>query len=241
MSAASRFWWVVGGIGVVALWTCSGSYAATTSGLVGPKEPEAGGPLLEYVESYLAYRHLLFPFEQWQNWTLALALLAIGLLAAGLSLGAQDGRAAIQEKLGALAVGSGALVAAVAQVAYLGAVERVFAVSAITFFDTGSLATMVDVATRIDDYVENLGFLMMAGGLIPLAWTDGARRDRARGFRAASWALAIALTATVAASFTETAVAVPILLLVGFAVAPAWMLIAARSSLDSPSDSMGRG
>lgn len=240
MSAASRFWWVVGGVGVVALWTSSGLYAATASGLVGTTEPEPGGPLPEYVESYLAYRRLLFPYEQWENWTLVLALLAIGLLAAGLSMGARDGGAAIPVRLGALALGSGALVAAVAQVTYLGAVERVFAVSAIAFFDTGSLATMVDVASRIDDYVENLGFLMMAAGLIPLAWTGGSRGDRSRGFRAASWALAIALAATVAASFTEAAVAVPILLVAGLAVAPAWMLIAAHS-LDSPSGSMSRG
>jgi hypothetical protein len=240
MSAAPRFWWAVGGVSVLALWASSSLYATTTLGLAGPKEPEAGGPLPDYVESYLAYRGLLFPFEQWQNWTLALALLGIGLIAAGLFLRSWDGGAAISARLGALAVGCGALVAAVAQVAYLGTVERMFAVTDIAFFDTGSLATMVDVATRTDDYVENLGLLMMAVGLIMLAWTRGPWSDRPRGIRAASRALAVGLAAVAAATFSETALADPVMLVVGFAVAPAWMLIAVRT-LNSRSSSMIRG
>lgn len=238
--AAPRLWWVIAGIGVLALWVSSGVYALTTLGVVGPKEPEAGGPLPEYVESYLAYRAALFPFEQWQNWSLALALLAIGVLAAGLFVGSRDSKPARSVRFGALAVGSGALVAAVVQVAYLGAVERVFAVSDIAFFDTGSLATMVDVAQRTDDYVENLGLLMMAAGLITLAVTRYAVGDYSRGFRTANWALAVALTAASAASFATADIVDPVLLVIGFAIAPAWMLITARA-LGSRSVSIGQG
>ena len=135
---------------------------------------------------------------------------------------------AIPIRLGSLALAAGAVVAAVAQVAYLGAVEKVFAVSEIAYFDTGSLATMVDAATRTDDYVENLGFLVMAAGLVMLAWPREAGDDATSGLRVANWALAIALTAAVMSSFTESVLAIPVLLVVGFAVAPAWILVAAR-------------
>lgn len=238
--AVPQLWWVIAGIGVLALWVSSGVYALTTLGVVGPKEPGPGGPLPEYVESYLAYRTALFPFEQWQNWTLALALLAIGVLAAGLFVGSRDSGPARSVRFGALAVGCGALVAAVVQVAYLGAVERVFAVSDIAFFHTGSLATMVDVARRTDDYVENLGFLMIAAGLITLAVTRHTAGDHSRGFRTANWVLGIALTAASAASFATADIADAVLLVTGFAIAPAWMLFAART-LGSRSVSIGRG
>jgi hypothetical protein len=228
MRPALRFWWVVGGVSVLALWTSSGVYLGTTLSLIGPEEPDSGGLLQEYVGSYLAYRRALFSFEQWQNWALTLALLGIGLLAAGVLLSRWDGRP-LSVRLGALAVGCGAVVAAVAQVAYLGAVERVFAVGSIAFFDAGSLATMVDVATRTDDYVEDLGFLVMAAGLIALAWTRDPWGDESRVVRTASGSLAVGLVAATITSFMASALADPMLLAVGFIVAPTWAIVMAGS------------
>ena len=245
MGLARYFWWVVGGLSVLALWASSASYAATTTGLVGPKEPEGGGPIAEYVESYLGYRSQLFAFDQWQNWMLTIALLGIGLLAAGLFSRSGRGLSTEPAEWGASALGSGAVVAAVAQVAYLGAVERTLAVSGIEHFDAGSLATMVDAASRADDYVENLGFLMMAIGLILLAVTRRAWVGHTRAIRIASSVPAIVIVAVIATSFAQSDLAMPTLLVVGLVVAPAWIFVVVRTlgaQTDEPASRVvGRG
>jgi hypothetical protein len=54
---------------------------------------------------------------------------------------------------------------------------------------------MVDAATRTDDYVENLGFVVMAAGMTGLAWPGGSSTGEARMFRMGCWAFALALAA----------------------------------------------
>jgi hypothetical protein len=228
MRGAPGFWWVVGGLSVAALWAASGLYFGVAVGAVGPEGPSPDAPLPEYVEAYLSYRRALFPFERWENWLLTTALLGLGLLAAGLLVGPGQRRAAAA-RLGAVTVACGAVVAALAQMIYLGLVERVFAVSELTYFDIGTLATLVDVATRTDDYVENLGFILIAVGLVALALSREPGADESRLFILTCWVLAGSLVALVTASFAGIDVLDPLMLLVGFVLAPAWMLEMART------------
>ena len=65
-------------------------------------------------------------------------------------------------RVSSMLVIAGALVAAVTQVAYLGALDRVLFASTIESFDPVPLGTMIDAAARTDDYVENCGLLLLA-------------------------------------------------------------------------------
>jgi hypothetical protein len=69
-------------------------------------------------------------------------------------------------------------VIALAQVAYLAAAERVLAVRAAPDFDKAALATMLDVADRIDDFVECLGLVLIAAGVAIVTATTPRRWHR---------------------------------------------------------------
>lgn len=95
------------------------------------------------------------------NWSLAAALLTIAALAVGwLTTAVEPDRPTARMIASTLAAGS--VIAAVTQVAYLGAEDRVLAVGDVREFDPAPLATMIDAIGRTDDYVENLGFLLIA-------------------------------------------------------------------------------
>jgi hypothetical protein len=122
-------WSALAWLTVILLWLSTVLYGATSVGWIGPNEPSRGDDLQQYLRAYLLYRHDLLRFEQVENWCLAAALLALVVLvwrwsAAAIARGHEPTRAVAV----GVAFGIGRVVAAVTQVAYLGAEVRVLAV-----------------------------------------------------------------------------------------------------------------
>ena len=74
-----RTWRWLGYLSAAGFWGSSVVYALTSTGAVGPAEPEAGPDLSSYIAAYLAYRRELFVFEQVENWSLAVSLIAVAV------------------------------------------------------------------------------------------------------------------------------------------------------------------
>jgi hypothetical protein len=167
MTVAGRWAWLgyaAGACFVVATVT----YAATALGLAGPTVPEYAGDLPGYQGAYLAYRRDGFGYDQVANWTLAAALIALGLLGEVMhqTAGFAD---RLTSRLTARLLTAGGVVTAVTQVAYLGAIDQILFVSGLPGADPGPLAAVVDAVERTDDYVENLGQILIGFGLVSLA------------------------------------------------------------------------
>jgi hypothetical protein len=220
-------WTGVGWFTVLALWLSTAVYAATATGLVGPDEPARADDVDAYLRDYLAYRNELFGFEQVENWSLAAALLAIAALSVGwLATADEPNRARVRLAASALALGS--VISAVTQVAYLGAEDRVLAVAHLAEFDTAALATMIDAIGRTDDYVENLGYLLISAGTAAMAFMEPSSIRPYRWWRVSCSAMSAGLIITVVTSFMSVAANDLALLAVGAVLAPAWILVLAR-------------
>ena len=162
-----------------------------------------------------------------EGWSLAAALLAIAALAVGwLTTADEPHRQTARMITSTLAVGS--VIAAVTQVAYLGAEDRVLAVGDLREFDPAPLATMIDAIGRTDDYVENLGFLLMAVALAAMALVPTSNSLVDRALRVACWALSAGLVLTVVTSFAAAGANDVVLLAVGAVLGPVWVLLLAR-------------
>jgi hypothetical protein len=221
-------WSSLGWLSVTALWVATAIYAVTSLGLAGPEEPEPGGPVQPYVRSYLAYRRDLESWETVENWALAAALLGLATL---VRVAAGTGRRPISRDLASTAIQVGALGAAVTQVVYLGALERALSASAVDVSDPLSHGTIVDVIGRADDYAENVGLLLVAGGVA--AWSRVMSTERFPTSQVADLALSAGLLVVVVGSFLDSVVADLGLVAVGLVLAPFWLLLLARS-LDAP-------
>ena len=150
---ARAYVWV-GGLAASATVAATAVYATMTFGHDEP--PLAGTTLEAYLDDYLAHRASLLDLDRLANILLVIGLLGLGVLV--LVRPATGPR-------GAAAFGTGAVIAALAQVTYLAAEERILAVRATPGFNAATLATMLDVADRVDDYAENLGLMLMAVGV----------------------------------------------------------------------------
>jgi hypothetical protein len=220
-------WTGVGWFTVLALWLSTAVYCATTTGLVGPDEPARADVLGAYMRDYLAYRDELFVFEQVENWSLAAALLAIAALSVGwMATADEPNRARVRLTASALALGS--VISAVSQVAYLGAEDRVLAVARLPELDAAALATMIDAIGRTDDYVENLGYLLISAGTAAMAFMEPASNWPDRWWGVSCYAMSVGLIVIVVTSFMTVAANDLALLAVGAVLAPAWVLMLAR-------------
>jgi hypothetical protein len=220
-------WTGVGWFTVLALWLSTAVYAATATGLVGPDEPARADDLGAYMRDYLAYRDDLFVFEQVENWSLTAALLAIAALSVGwLATADEPNRARARLTASALALGS--VISAVSQVAYLGAEDRVLAVAHLPELDAAALATMIDAIGRTDDYVENLGYLLISAGTAAMAFMEPASIRPDRWWWVFCYAMSVGLIVIVVTSFMTVAANDLVLLAVGAVLAPVWVLMLAR-------------
>jgi hypothetical protein len=202
------------------------TFALPTLGLTGPTEPKFGGDLDEYLAAYLAYRRNLFGYEQLENWSLAAALLAFGLLGQLLPY-ARAVRDRITANLAATLLLSGTLIAAATQIYYLGALDRVLFASDVEGFEDAPLATMADAITRTDDYLENFGLMLVAIGLAAMAWLCHPRLGWPRAWPALCLLLAATLVAVVATSFGSSDLTDPLLLVAGV-LAALWSMWLSR-------------
>lgn len=223
-------WRSLGWFSVAALWLATAMYTVTSFGLAGPDEPESRGPVRPYIRDYLAYRRDLEPWEAVENWALAAALLGLATL---VRVAAGTGPRSTSQDLAGTAIQVGALVTAVTQVVYLGAIDRALSASAVNLSDPFPLGTVVDVIGRADDYAENLGLILVAGGVA--AWSRVMSAVRSRTSPAADAALAAGLLVVVGGSFFGSVVGDVGLLAVGLVLAPVWMLLLAHS-LDGPGE-----
>jgi hypothetical protein len=199
-------------------------FAGMAWGRIGAAEPSyLPGALETYLADYLAYRGSLLGFERLANGCLVVGVLTLGVL--GLVRHAAAGPAARTPAagIGAAAYGAGAVVFAAAQLAYLAAAERILAVHATPGFDRAALATMLDVADRTDDYVENLGLLLLASGLLALG-----RQVRPRRQRIADSGLALMITVVVITNLLRSPLNDPALVLAGGLAAPVWRALTVR-------------
>jgi hypothetical protein len=217
-------WSFLGWSSVAALWLATAMYAVTSFGLAGPDEPDSGGPVRPYVRDYLAYRRELEPWEAIENWALAAALLG---LAALVRVAVGTGARTTSQDLVGTAIQVGALVTALTQVVYLGALDRVLSASTVGGSDPFPLGTLVDVIGRADDYAENLGLILVAVGVA--AWSRAMSSARSRTSPAADVALAVGLLVVVGGSFVDSVVGDVALLAVGLVLAPVWVMLLARS------------
>jgi hypothetical protein len=222
-------WSFLGWSSVAALWLATATYAVTSFGLAGPDEPEPGGPVRPYVRDYLAYRRDLEPWEAIEAWALVAALLGLATL---VRVAVGTGARTTQDLVGT-AIQVGALVTAVTQVMYVGALDRVLSASTVSGPDPFPLGTVVDVIGRTDDYAENLGLMLVAVGVA--AWSRVMSSVRARTSPVADLALAVGLLVVVGGSFFDSVVGDVGLLAVGLVIAPVWVMLLARS-LDGSGD-----
>lgn len=197
------------------------------SGLVGPDEPGRADDVGAYVRDYLAYRNDLFGFEQVENWCLAAALLAIAAMSVGW-LAQVDEPNRARARLAASALVLGSVISSVTQAAYLGAEDRVLAVAHLPEFDAAALATMIDAIGRTDDYVENLGYLMISAGTAAMAFIEPSPTRPDRWWWVTCLALSGGLVVIVVTSFMSVAASDLALLAVGAVLAPAWVLVLTR-------------
>ncbi len=160
-------------------------------------------------------------FEQVANWCLAVALVALGLLAVVLHqvAGFAD---LLSSGLATVLLLAGSLLAAATQIWYLGTLAPVLDARSIPGVDHGALATMTESARRADDYLENLGLLLIAAGLLCLTRLASARSGWPRDWQALSSALAVGVLVVVATSFAGSELNDWALLAVGLVLAPLW-------------------
>ena len=102
---------------------------------------------------------------------------------------------------------------------YLAAEERILAVRATPGFNAATLATMLDVADRVDDYAENLGLLLMAVGVTTIL-----ARTRQPWQRAADVLLVVAIVAVVVTSCARSQLNDIALVVTGAIAVPLWTL-----------------
>ena len=81
---------------------------------------------------------------------------------------------------------------------------------------------MTESARRADDYLENLGLLLIAAGLLGLTRLASARSGWPRDWQALSAALAVGVLVVVATSFAGSELNDWALLAVGLVLAPLW-------------------
>ena len=132
---------------------------------------------------------------------------------------------------------AGALVAAVTQIACLGALDRVLFASTIESFNPAPLGTMIDAAGRTDDYVENFGLLLLAIGVLGMTRLKGQSVRAPRGWTVLCPALALGM-ATVVATIVAASPANNVApVVVGAALAPVWAIQLAHLANEPPTPS----
>lgn len=203
------------------------TYALTTLGLAGPTEPAFAGDLDAYLAQYLQYRRRLFVLEQLENWSLASALVALGLLGQVLHT-ARSFSDRLTSQLAATLLLAGSLLVAATQIYYVGALDRILDASTVREFDAGVLSTMTQAIGRTDDYLENFGFLLMAFALIGIARVSTPKSGWPRAWTVLCVLLAVALLAVVLTSFIASDLNDPLLLVTGVVLAPVWSVWLAR-------------
>jgi hypothetical protein len=227
-----RRWTWLGIVVAICFLVSAATFATTALGLAGPAEPALAGDVDAYLTAYLRYRRDLYPFEQVENWSLAVALVGFGLLGGLLTTTRALTDRMVGYVIGALLV-SGSLIAAATQILYLGALERVLTASTSPPFDTATPGTLTAVIDRTDDYLENFGLLLIAAGLAGLV------RLGTRPWSVLTGLLALSSLGLVFASFAESDLTDPLLLIVGVVLAPAWSVWLGRR-LGAPSAGSGR-
>ena len=217
---AGRWGWV-GYLSAAAFVVATVTYGATTLGVLGPDEPTESGSSQSRLTAHFAYQREGFAFDQVANWALAVALLSLGLLVV-LSHVAGTFRDRVSSTLAAGLVLMGTTVAAVAQLVYLGAMERVLYSSQFPTVDVVMLTVDGDAVSRVDDYVESLGYILMGLGLVGLARLAGREPGWPSGLRLLTVLLAVGTFAAAATALARSEAHDWVLLVVGLLVAPAW-------------------
>lgn len=197
------------------------TYGATTLQLVGPSAPAETGPLTTRLAAHFAYQREGFVYEQVANWCLVTALLSLGLLVVLChATGAFEDR--VGSALAATVLVTGTTIAAVAQVVYLAATERLLYSSQFEEVDVVSLTVAGDAVARVDDYVESLGFILLGLGLLGLARLSSTEPHWPSGLPRLTWAFALGTFAAAATSLARSGAHDWVLLVVGLLIAPAW-------------------
>lgn len=217
------------------------TYGATALELVGPSEPPETGTLTSRLAAHFAYQREGFVYEQVANWSLVTALLSLGLLLVLChATGTFEDR--VGSGIAASLVVTGTTVAAVAQVVYLAATERLLHSSQFEAVDLVSLTVVGDAVARIDDYVESLGFILLGLGLFGLARLAWREPVWPSGLRLLTVAMVAGTLAAAATSLARSDAHDWVLLAVGLLIAPAWTawLGVAVSRSGSSADDAGR-
>ena len=197
------------------------TYGAVTLELVGPSEPAESGPLTTRLTEHFAYQREGFVYEQVANWSLVTALLSLGLLTLLAHVaGTFDDR--VGSAMATSVVVTGTTVAAAAQVVYLAATERVLYSSQFEAVDVVSLTVVGDAVARVDDYLESLGLVLLALGLLGMARLARSEPDWPSTLRLLTLALAAGTFAAAATSLARSDAHDLVLLVVGLLVAPPW-------------------
>lgn len=217
---ASHWGWI-GYLSSGAFVAATMTYGATTLGLVGPREPTESGPLSSRLAAHLAYQREGFIYEQIANWLFVTALLSMGLLGV-LCHATRVFEDRVGGTIAASVLAMGTTVAAVAQLLYLAATERVLYSSQFEEVDVVLLTVVGDAGARVDDYVESLGFILLGLGLLGLTRLPSTEPSWPSKLRALTVMLAIGTFAAAATSLTRSDAHDWVLLVVGLVMAPAW-------------------
>jgi hypothetical protein len=218
--AAGRWRWL-GFLSSAAFMAATLTYGATTLGLLGPNEPAGSGELRTRLATHMAFQRDGFAYEQVANWSYVTALLSLGMLVLVMARTGGFGDR-LSSGLGAGLVLTGCAIAASAQVIYLGAMERLLYSSQFDDVDVVSLTVQIDAVNRVDDYLENLGYVVIGLGLLTLARLLGAGTSWPRGWRILTVALAVGTFVAAGTSFALSGAQDWVLLAVGLLIAPAW-------------------
>lgn len=201
MTARGLCWWLVPSC-VVAFLIAGLTYIATALTWIGPAPPTFAidQDLDAYLDAYLTFRRETMAAEQIANVAVVVGSLLLGvLLVIAPRIGAL--RNDLAGRVGGLLAFTGSVVYAATQLAYLGAIAEVLTTSTIPDFDARNLGTWTQVIDRTDDYVENLGLVLLAVALLLLR-TPSNDRHTVR-WRAAALILSAGLIILVAASFAR--------------------------------------
>lgn len=197
--AERRHWWWLSLLCAVGFVAAGVTYLLIVLGVVGSPEPTFEGDVDGYLTQYLRYRQSIMPAEVVANVSVVIAAIAFAVL---MWIGPLFGvlRTDPLGNVSSALAFSGAMLFAATQLAYLGALGSVLEASSTGAFDVPDLATLTQVIDRTDDYLENLGMLLIAAalpgarmtssGLLPTWW------------RWSTTVLALALVLVVIASFT---------------------------------------